>query len=108
MKYIINEEQYDKLYLRRRLYAIDELIEYGMESIYGKSSSYYDVCDYDSNTFIDVVSEWIGERMYYDYFGDMDDASVEWAEIYQKIMDYVKIKHSNRIISLYNKICNKK
>ena len=108
MKYIITESQYNKLYLMRRLGIIDELIDNSMESIYGKSSSYYDICDYDLEGYITVVTQWIAERMYYDYFGDLDDSSEEWSEIYHKIKDYINVKHSNKIVSLYNKYCHKK
>jgi len=104
----MTEQQYNKLYLMRRLGVIDELIDNSMESVYTKASSYYDICDYGSDTFIDVVSEWVVERMYYDYFGNMDDSSEEWGEVYHKIKDYIDKKHADKIVSLYNKVCNKK
>lgn len=107
MKYIITEEQYNNLSVKRKLYVIDELINIRMKQIYKGGNFYVDYCDYGSDTFIDIIIEWVVERMYYDYFGEMDDNSEEWANIYRMIIEYIKKIHSNKIIEQYNKMCDR-
>jgi len=67
------------LKVKRRLAVVDELFIYLMDKIYRPEK----ICWYtDSDEFIEVVTSAVIERMYYDYFGDIDDLSDEWTRIY--------------------------
>lgn len=108
MKYLITEKQNNLISLKRRFFSIDELINKRMKEVYKWRGNFYvDYCDYGSDTFIDVVAEWVVEKMYYEYFSDMDDSGDEWGEIHHAINDYIEKYHSEKIVELYNKICNK-
>lgn len=101
MKYIITENQ--KIKLLRRLPSIDDLVKTALEDIYTPSK----ICDlYDSGeTLLDVITEFVVERMYYGYFSDVDDLSDEWRETYEMIVKYVKDVYSNGINDYYNNQC---
>lgn len=91
--------------LLRRIHNIDSLIEYSIKSIYTppKVCILYD----NGKILLDVIIEYIVERMYHDYFGDIDDNSKEWEEMYNIIVKYVTTTHGEKIIEYYNNNCKK-
>ena len=93
------------LKVKRRLAVVDELFIYLMDKIYRPEK----ICWYtDSDEFIEVVTSAVIERMYYDYFGDIDDLSDEWTRIYIGIQKYLKHKYGKMMEEYYNHNCVEK
>lgn len=101
MKYIITEQQYRKIYLSRRLYAIDDEIDNFFRRIVPRN-----FCKFGADGAIEDAIDFVVDRMYFDYFGDIDDSSEEWESVYKMIKQYVRKAHSDKIIDFYNKICS--
>ena len=91
--------------LLRRIHNIDSLVEHSIKSIYTLPK----ICIlYDSGEILlDVIIEYVVDRLYYDYFSDIDDSSKEWEEMYNIIVKYARTTHGERIIEYYNKNCEK-
>lgn len=90
------------LKVRRRLGAVDELFIYLMDKIYRPEK----FCEYtDSDEFIEVVISAVIERMYYNYFSDVDDLSDEWTHMYIGMQKYLTEKYGNMMKQYYEKNC---
>ena len=90
----------------RRLWAIDNLVKYRLED-YDKIYMEYGLCDEDENYFYAVVSGWVIEQMYYNYFGDIDDSSNEWTEIFDIMEKYINSVHKKTIMDFFTDRCGK-
>lgn len=92
-----------ELKLRRILGQIDDLINYGLNTHYAPKK----ICGLYKNKYelVDVVSEWVVERMYYEHFGNLDDNGEEWGKIYHMINQYIEDNHSERIKENFSEDC---
>jgi hypothetical protein len=107
MKYIITEEQNLRVKILRRLGSVHEIINNELSYFYSQRSKYQNLCKYDLEDFITIVIQWICEKMYYDYFSDIDDTSEEWSSIHNIIVEYIESVHFKTIKHFYNKKCSK-
>ena len=96
----------NKIKTLRRVHNIDELIQYKLDRY--SNSFYFDICDYSIEQFIGIVSEWVIEAMYYDWFSDIDDDSEEWQEIYSIMVNYIESVHLKTIVNFHKKHCSGK
>jgi hypothetical protein len=96
----------NKVKVLRRLSSVDDMIKNDISKF--KGSYYLNICDYDLDEFITMIIQWVCERMYYDYFGDIDDESEEWSSIHNIIVKYVESVHSNNIEQFYSDACRTK
>ena len=92
-------EEIDRL--KRRLHNVDELVEWGLNSHYSPKK----ICGKykDAGELVDVVIEWVAERIFYDYFGDMSEK--KWTNVYYKLNEYVIEKYGDRIKENFNEEC---
>jgi hypothetical protein len=102
----------NKLRIIRRLYAIDLIVQYRLDYyddmiLSDNNSRFFKFCDKDENYFFLVVSQWVIEHMYYNYFGDVDDASEEWKEIYNIMEKYIDALFGKKIKDFYNDRCGR-
>jgi len=82
--------------LLRRINNIDDLVDYRLERY-----TYLDVCDVTMEGFFYMISQWVIEAMYYDYFGDVDDLSEEWTTMYRFMSKYIDSVHRKKIEDFY-------
>jgi hypothetical protein len=101
MKFLITENQKTKLL--RRISHIDELVKYGFENIYTPDI----ICDSYENgeVLLDVIIEWVVERMYYKFFNNLDDSSDEWGRVYNLVVEYINDVYSDTIRNYYSNNC---
>ena len=104
MKYIITEEQDVRLSILRRLSSVDDWTNYYLTT----EPYYFNICNYDFEDFLSMVIQWVCEKMYYDYYNDVDDDSEEWSLIHNIIVKYIELVHSNTINDFYKNKCGKK
>jgi hypothetical protein len=62
---------------------------------------------YFGEELLDVVGETAIDSMYWNYFANIDDNSVEWGEIYYDMFEYIKNKYGEKIIEYYKINCVK-
>jgi hypothetical protein len=99
---LINEDSSNRI--RRLLWAIDELVDYALDKIL---TSDIKICHNYKNSYelVDVIADFVVERMFNDYF-DMDDTSKEWEKIHDMINQYIQDNHSERIQNRYFENCD--
>ena len=85
-----------KTRLLRRIHNIDDLVDYRLERYIN-----LDVCDVTMEGFFYMISQWVIESMYYDYFGDVDDLSEEWTNMYRVMSKYIDSVHRKKIEDFY-------
>ena len=84
----------NKLRLLRRLYAIENLVEYRLDDytdmiLSNNDSRFFGLCNENEDYFYEIVIRWVMEQMYYNYFSDVDDTSEEWSEMYKMMEMYI-------------------
>jgi hypothetical protein len=89
----------------RRMHVVDDMISNEITKFTG--SYYLDICKFDVEDFISMVIQWVCERMYYDYFSDIDDDSEEWSSIHNIIAKYIESVHIYNIEKFYADTCVK-
>jgi hypothetical protein len=96
-----------KLRVIRRLYAIDGLIKYRLDHYNNMIEVMMDfgLCNENKEYFYAVVSRWVIEQMYYNYFGDIDDLSEEWTEIYNIMEKYIDSLYGKNIRDFFTDKC---
>ena len=73
--------------IKRRLYFfIDDMIAY-QHSIVNRNVY---LNSFNFNELVETITDNIIEDVYYKYYGDMDDQSDEWKEIYDKLHPYIQ------------------
>lgn len=99
----ILKEQFEvPVRLKRRLKFVDDTVDYFMIGTYIPDR----VCDYkDGEELLNVVGEAVIERMYYNYFSDIDDNSEEWSRIYYGMVEYIEKKYGDEIKEYYHINC---
>jgi len=85
-----------KLKLLRRIHNIDDLVGYRLQRY-----SNLDTCDLTMEQFFDIISQWVIDTMYYNYFGDVDDLSEEWTNMYRAMLKYIDSLHRRKIEDFY-------
>ena len=103
MKYIITEEQNLKIKVLRRLSAVDFMLN-NLSNF--SSGIFLNLCKYDFDDVFTMIIQWACENMYYDYFGDLEDDSEEWAYVHSVIVKYIETYHSETVKDFYDKKCN--
>jgi hypothetical protein len=103
----------NKLRLLRRLYAIENLIEYRLDDyvdmiLSNNSYRFFKFCDKDEDYFYEVLVRWVIEQMYYNYFSDIDDTSEEWSEMYKMMEEYIDKLYSKKIKDFFNNRCSQR
>lgn len=108
MKIIITEEQNTRLRVLRRLSPIDDLVDYKLRKYDNmiKTNIAFGLCDENEHYFYDVVKQWVIEQMYYGYFGDIDDSSDDWEEMYNIMEKYLDSNHKDNIKDFFISSCN--
>jgi hypothetical protein len=102
-----------KLRVPRRLYAIENLVEYRLDDyvdmiLSNNSYRFFKFCDKDEDYFYEVVVRWVIEQMYYNYFSDIDDTSEEWSEMYKMMEMYIDKLYSKKIKDFFNNRCSQR
>lgn len=93
----------------RRLFAIDNLIKYRLDE-YDEMIKYntdFGFCDENEEYFFLVISRWVIKHMHYNYFGDIDDKSNEWKEIYGVMEKYIDSLFGKTIRDFFTDRCSK-
>ena len=99
---IIREENELLLRARRRIYVIDELLDFQVKSYYKPES----ICRYQSGEeLLEVVKYAVIDHMYWDYFGNIDDNSKEWKRIFDYFEDYINNKYGDELKKYYHINC---
>ena len=99
---ILREETEPLLRARRRIYVIDELLDFQVKSYYKPES----ICRYQSGEeLLEVVKYAVIDHMYWDYFGDIDDNSKEWKRIFDYFEDYINNKYGDELKKYYHINC---
>ena len=100
----------NKLAILRRLYVIDNLVNFKLDkydnSIATKME--FGLCDESDEYFYGIISQWVIEQMYYNHFGNIDDSSEEWKELYNVMEKYINTLHGKTIRDFFNDICGSK
>ena len=102
-----------KLRVPRRLYVIENLVEYRLDDyvdmiLSNNSYRFFKFCDKDEDYFYEVVSKWVIKQMYYNDFSDIDDTSEEWSEIYKMMEEYIDKLYSKKIKDFFNNRCSQR
>ena len=99
---IVKEETKMNIRIRRRLEMLDYEIESKMRVVYRPDF----ICRFKSGEeLLDVVGETAIDSMYWNYFANIDDNSVEWGEIYYDMVEYIKNKYGEKIKEYYHINC---
>jgi len=90
--------------VKRRTHIIDDTFQYAINIIYNGEK----ICNYKSSyMLLDDIASVIVERMYNNYFVDIDDFSKEWDEMATFIEKYVEHKYSDSVKQYWEKHCGK-
>lgn len=87
--------------VKRRLHAIDWQIDFAIKEI----DVQYNVCGLSMEEYVETVIEKAITSMYWDFFSDMDDNSVEWEESYKLMLDYASKKFTQHLKNTYKQKC---
>jgi hypothetical protein len=103
----------NKLRLLRRLYAIENLVEYRLDDytdmiLSNNDSRFFGLCNENEDYFYEIVIRWVMEQMYYNYFSDVDDTSEEWSEMYKMMEMYIDTLYSKIIKDFFNNRCSQR
>jgi hypothetical protein len=100
---ILKEETSDKMFIRRRLHELDDLLMELLKTAY----SPHKICVYrNSEQFIEhLIYTIINEHIYYDYYQHIDDTSKEWESLYRTMEEYLRIKYENKLDEYYHMNC---
>jgi hypothetical protein len=99
----------NNLKVLRRLHAVDDLIKYKLD-VYDemiKSNKDFGLCDENEQYFFLVISRRVIVDMYYNYFGDIDDDSDEWKEIFDVMEKYIDSLFGKTIRDFFTDRCGK-
>ena len=98
----INESMKVSPRLARRLQFLDYEIESKLRSVYRPDN----ICSYkNADELLDVVGEAAIDSMYWNYFGNLDDNSKEWSNIYYSMVNYITTKYGEKIKEYYRSNC---
>jgi hypothetical protein len=105
MKIIITENQHDKIKVLRRLGYVDDLLNNELKTYITKLNIYINICDYNLDDFFTMIIQWVCERMYYNYFSDINDQSEEWNFMHNIIVKYLESAHFDTVKDFYHNHC---
>jgi len=99
---VLREESQIPTRLRRRISMLDYEVESRLRTTYTPNN----ICTYGSaEELLDNVAETAIDSMYWNYFGDVDDNSKEWVEIYYAMVYYIENKYGDKIKEYYHINC---
>ena len=87
--------------VKRRLHAIDWQIDFAIKEV----KVQYNVCGLSEEQYVETVIEKAITSMYWDFFSDMDENTVEWGESYKLMMDYASKKFTEKLRNNYQWSC---
>ena len=98
----INESMKVSPRLARRLQFLDYEIERILRSVYRPDN----ICSYkNADELLAVVGGAAIDSMYWNYFGNLDDNSKEWSNIYYSMVNYITTKYGEKIKEYYRSNC---
>ena len=97
-KFIVSESK-DLLKMKRRIGEIDNYVDSWLNNNRLNLKGWETADDW-----LEFIGHDIAETLYYDYFGDIDDNSKEWGEIYDFIRKYIIANHSDKIKKRYEEL----
>jgi len=100
---ILKEETKLVTRLRRRLDMLDYEVEYGLKTTY--TPDYICRKFASDEELLDVVIDTSIEHMHWNYFGDIDEDSEEYALLYISMVDYINKKYGKEIKEYYHINC---
>jgi hypothetical protein len=91
--------------VKRRLYYIDDFYTFATNVIYKGEK----ICDLYTghDMLLDVIANYIVEKMYNNYFSDIDDNSNEWEDMVIFIEKYIEHKYGDSVKEYWEKTCGK-
>ena len=100
---VLKEETVFPLKLKRRIYYVDDEINYLMANVFKPNI----ICNYYRNSEALVRAVFYGaiERMHITYFREMYNGSDEWNNIYRLLYRYLDSKYSDKIKEYYHINC---
>jgi len=101
IKRILKESAEVPSSVKRRLHAIDWQIDFAIKEV----KSQYNVCGLSEEQYIETVIEKAITSMYWDFFSDMDDNSVEWGKSYELMLNYGIDKFTEKLRNNYQWSC---
>jgi len=87
--------------VKRRLHAIDWQIDFAIKEV----KVQYNVCGLSKEQYVETVIEKAITSMYWDFFSDMDENTVEWGESYKLMVDYASKKFTEHLKNTYQREC---
>lgn len=101
IKRVLKESTEAPSSVKRRLHAIDWQIEFAIKEV----KVQYNVCGLSEEQYVETVIEKAITSMYWDFFSDMDENTVEWGESYKLMMDYASKKFTQHLNNTYKRMC---
>jgi tetrahydromethanopterin S-methyltransferase subunit G len=106
---ILREERKPSNFLKRRL----EMLDYEVESLFYEvehrieTYSGIDICIiYKSGVdLFETIMENSISNMYFNYYSNIDDNSIEWSHEYLDMVNYITNKYQDKIIKYYEDNC---
>lgn len=83
---VLNENINTQLKIRRRLHQIDESVKTAVRDVELKHST---IC-FGEQEFFETVTEEAVNLMYWNYFSNINDDSIEWYNIYKTLVSYIE------------------
>ena len=98
----------NKLRVLRRIYRIDILVKYRLDHYNNMidTMKVFELCNESEEYFYDIVSRWVIEQMYYNDFGNVNDLSEEWKEMYGVMEKYIDTIHGKTIRDFFTDRCS--
>ena len=97
---LLHKGDYYDFFNKEIINKFDEYLVYSVNNFYGYP------CEYnDEYQFIEVVKYAIIERMYYDYFGDLDDNGKEWKKMFEVMEDHIIGNWGEKLFEYYHIRC---
>jgi len=98
----------NKLRVLRRIYRIDILVKYRLDHYNNMIDTMkeFGLCNESEEYFFETISQWVIEQMYYNDFGDVDDLSEEWKEMYGVMEKYIDAIHGKTIRDFFTDRCS--
>jgi len=86
-----------------------QILDFYVDKLLGSQYYFETICDnfISADKYLESLIEVVAHRVYYNYFGDIDEESKNWSDIYDYIESYIQNIHGVKIKNHYNKICEK-
>jgi len=97
---LLHDGDYEDFFQKEIRDKFDEYLSFLVKNYYRNP------CEYENeHQMIEVIKYAIIERMYYDYFGDLDDNGKEWRKMFNVMDDHIYGSWGEKLSEYYNLRC---